>query len=518
MKIAFIISGEYRTFATCLPTMRFLDDPRVDVYLSFWDTSHIKNDRLSLDIREDVTLEKVTMVMGQKPFNLILENADNFKLRKYNSKMVWRWQAGAQAVADSGIVYDYIFVLRPDLFFSGTDYYTGFIDTLLSNSLQFIWYDKDRILQDCFWGGPTHHVLSILGRDVNTSWNQSVETDWHRWWGRYVGSTYAGSIGALNAPITFCRFTVQEVCSYHDVIDSYNAWRDSQILDFIDIHGSTKQPRLSWGDDIVDSAIGRLKSGYFDKFSKPKLKILLIYAGDTGSSDAAILSQPIWGDNVDCVVAHWSHDKKALQFLEKIKPIKSFSIDIEEYIAATAPLKNKTELKTLFMMKKIISQLPEGYDRHIIIRPDSFCWLRSAEMLKRGLHKVSCVSTNQHSVSMQHKVLMDSVIIFAPTGKDTIGNAFDLAMTEAEARTANNLSVDKHYLLYDIWSAIDGICLDELSFGVEAIYVRDTFRLIAGDYYSYSLYRDIFYDSAAWWRNHHGSNFNGTLYNESEIL
>lgn len=54
MKIVVLISGEYRKFDMCRPTMKFLDDPRVDVYISVWDTTRYVLPLINLDATESV--------------------------------------------------------------------------------------------------------------------------------------------------------------------------------------------------------------------------------------------------------------------------------------------------------------------------------------------------------------------------------------------------------------------------------------------------------------------------------
>ncbi len=75
MKIAVLISGEYRTFPVCRKTMTFLDDPNVDVYVSTWDKSIIRNTRLKIHKEDDITADQIRNDLGRSA-TILVEKSD----------------------------------------------------------------------------------------------------------------------------------------------------------------------------------------------------------------------------------------------------------------------------------------------------------------------------------------------------------------------------------------------------------------------------------------------------------
>jgi len=113
-KLAVLIVGEYRTFKYCRKTMTFLDQKNlnIDVYFSTWDKTNIVNDKYNPVYRE-VTVKQIEEDIGIPNASIHIHQANP------NSfiPMIDGWILGFDLVRNSNIKYDYILVLRPDLFF-----------------------------------------------------------------------------------------------------------------------------------------------------------------------------------------------------------------------------------------------------------------------------------------------------------------------------------------------------------------------------------------------------------------
>jgi hypothetical protein len=192
MKIAILISGEYRTFPICRKTMTFLDDPRVDIYFSTWNKSIIKNERLGLDINEDVTEERVRNDLGKEAVVLV-EPVECFEERLYNSKMIHRWCSGFEMIRSSGKQYDYVMVMRPDLFFNVDNNFDLNSVFEIKDELRMAWFDGNtEFLQDNFFAASWAKMDEMFSRLSVSVWaEQVVELDWHKWWSSFVKQTFA---------------------------------------------------------------------------------------------------------------------------------------------------------------------------------------------------------------------------------------------------------------------------------------------------------------------------------------
>ncbi len=121
-RIAVLISGDYRGFDTCLPTMAPLlkstDEHKVDIYFSTWSESHHVHplDPTLAHHVVDITSEKIIDVLHDYDVKgVAIDYYDDSYWRnginKYNAPMCNRWEAGMKMMRDSGIEYDYLMVL-----------------------------------------------------------------------------------------------------------------------------------------------------------------------------------------------------------------------------------------------------------------------------------------------------------------------------------------------------------------------------------------------------------------------
>lgn len=252
VKTAVLISGEYRTFDICRSTMTILDNPDVDVYFSTWNKTMCKNELLGVDINEEITYDRVRAALRRNAC-ILIEDVNQCVEQKYNSKMIHRWKTGFELIRASGVQYDYVLVVRPDLFF---DLSNPKLDDLIAdvNELQVGWYSNDGLLPDCVFGGRIDTVTKLFDRLSVVKWVTASEIDWHTWWAAFIEQIgiHATSF-RISVGFTFCRYPVPQVADFSSVVDTGVVWRDSRIVASVRAYGREFELE-HWSEDIIAAA------------------------------------------------------------------------------------------------------------------------------------------------------------------------------------------------------------------------------------------------------------------------
>jgi len=269
MKIAVIISGEYRTFSVARKSMKFLDNPNVDIYFSTWDRSLFYNKRARLQVSDPVTESQIRSVIGRDA-TMIVEPSNLITERKYNTKMIYRWLRGFELVEQSGKEYDFVIVTRPDIIFDNT--HPCNLDNILEykNLLGMGWFSQTWVgkLSDIIFIASFRNMKLLMNALTIDDWISSPEHDWHIWWYNHVMKFFSVAdirpFESVNH-FTFCRFWVKPE---HTFIEAYNIqldWRDLILLGQLDEWGRDKAI-IAWPDQILPAAEEKWNSGYFNKY------------------------------------------------------------------------------------------------------------------------------------------------------------------------------------------------------------------------------------------------------------
>jgi hypothetical protein len=267
VKIAVLISGEYRKFDITRKTMTFLDNPNVDVYISTWDKTIYSSPKINLTVEELVTEERVLKDMG-RPATVKIDTTTLINEEKYNSKMINRWLAGWKLIQDSGIKYDYVMITRPDLYFHPVRYFDINNIEQYKDNIGFVWATSmhlgklpDVLFLSCF--SSMDMLMKSLTVDL---WADSSETDWHIWWYEHVHKLFPKILNAEEySYITFCRYWVNETHTFIDAVNIHHDWRDLRILNECDMWGDDFAIGI-WPDEVLISAKEKWNNGYFDKY------------------------------------------------------------------------------------------------------------------------------------------------------------------------------------------------------------------------------------------------------------
>jgi hypothetical protein len=265
MRIAVLISGEYRTFKHCRKSMTFLNESDVDVYFSTWDETVYTSKKIQLDHRETVTTDQIVADLGSEPKGIVIEESNSFKETKYNSKMIHKWVTGFKMIKESGVQYDYVIVTRPDLFFanvvslSNIANYKYALGTVWTHSL------SDGKMADIVLVSSWEIMSSIIGDISVELWNKSTEYDWHIWWHDYCKSKIDNIIGCEEFDkCTFYRYMTASD-NFTDIIAAQHDWRDLRLLHESDLYGR-KFSLNHWPITVVETAERKWAEGYFDKY------------------------------------------------------------------------------------------------------------------------------------------------------------------------------------------------------------------------------------------------------------
>jgi hypothetical protein len=113
MKIAILVAGEYREFVLAHKFWTFLKWTNIDCYFATWDTSIFEKYNKEQTV-EYITKESISAHITPKSISL-----DSNPIRKLgestSTRQINRWQTSIQMMLESGIVYDRVILIRPDL-------------------------------------------------------------------------------------------------------------------------------------------------------------------------------------------------------------------------------------------------------------------------------------------------------------------------------------------------------------------------------------------------------------------
>lgn len=132
MRIAVLITGEYREFEIAHKSWPFLKWPDVDFYLSTWSITKELNSRMKINISETVSIERVKEYINVVNWDISQPKTDYLT----QQKMIDRWHAGLKLINDSGNTYDAVIIIRPDLYLDiDENILKEFLRTLKSNCI-----------------------------------------------------------------------------------------------------------------------------------------------------------------------------------------------------------------------------------------------------------------------------------------------------------------------------------------------------------------------------------------------
>jgi len=251
MKIAVLISGEYRTFSVCRKTMTFLDDPRVDIYFSTWNTSVYCVPIINFYKKEYITETQILSDLGKQAV-IEIEDENSIGVKKYNTKLIHRWIKGFELIKNSGVEYDYVLIVRPDTFFNNTntsldtiETYSDVVGVTLSDQLLVSSYKK---------------IKEIFDNLTTDSWVNAKEKNWHIWWDNFMIKHSPIDAKEWNYVI-ICRVWANDNHTFEDIVEMHYDWRDLILT-----HEYRVLRWAFWPKEIIDNAGRRWDTGLLNKY------------------------------------------------------------------------------------------------------------------------------------------------------------------------------------------------------------------------------------------------------------
>lgn len=260
MKIAVLLSGEYRSFEKCRPTMTFLNDLNTDVYVSTWDTTHHSMPIVNLYHDEIVTEEQIRKVL-QRPATIQVEldnNPNGQAPPTMNAHMVHRWKQGIQMIQDSGIKYDQVIITRFDLFFNPE---SPVVITDVGDSLGSAWSASvpDKKLNDVFLISSYAKMVEFI-KSLTTC---DYRVDWHTWF-YHCASECFNDIFDYHVNIVICRYFYKPDDTFYQIWEKHYDWDDLKIIQLLENYPDYNIE--FWPKERVQYAKDKWNSGGFDQY------------------------------------------------------------------------------------------------------------------------------------------------------------------------------------------------------------------------------------------------------------
>jgi hypothetical protein len=526
MKIAILISGEYRTFGICRKTMPFLDDPRADIYVSTWNKTIYDVPKIGMHVAEDVTEDLIKAHLN-KDAVIDIQPIGDFKEVRYSDKMIYHWKNGLELIKKSGIEYDYVMFLRPDLYFTGRNNFSFNYLEKYKDVLAAGWYFEPNrpFLNDIILLSSYETMCKVFNSLTIETWTTAANDDWHTWWFRYVSDIVNVENVTELSSCNFCRPWAKEYSTFDEISEIQQDWSDLRILALSDVAGKDIV-NAKWPPGTMDRIEKKWNDGVYNKYMNSertqKTKVALIISGMLRNYDTARLSLDIWGET-DRFLVTWDSAPKehVADYVKKADILETFIIPDKDFEHVyRAPCKNGMHtFHMVYLWEQAYKNVPKNYDKYIIIRPDGFYWTTDKERVldcikTEGPFKVSQERRPGYEGIDDHVIFMDASHFNQL--ENCYGKLFATAVdmiTEGVAINQYNDYLNPHEMLYRMWKQniteeqfgtdMD-VCSSKLHSCIEALWVRDTFVEHKDDAYDEILYKAVFYDTASWWRRTKG--------------
>ena len=211
--------------------MYFLHQPEntgidVDLYISTWSRTRTTNPPINcgggvditpnyIDVTEDDIRNVITRdaVIKVHPY---LENNHTFQLMHHG------WYLGFKLIEDSGNIYDYVYVMRPDLFYRQPSFFMNPFDTNYDNSIGVITPNSADNLSDCEFFSTYDNIKRLLSSDIFEL--DSTIGEIHQIWYEYVinkGLHLTTLPFEIKDPSNIGRFPMNDNSTWDEVSQRY---------------------------------------------------------------------------------------------------------------------------------------------------------------------------------------------------------------------------------------------------------------------------------------------------------
>jgi hypothetical protein len=169
MKVAVIVYGMLRELDTAVKTWNFLNHPDFDFYFSTWSESYQINEKLGVDIREEINEDMIKKHIPNANISILNESDFVFPgdIVYQNDKLIFHQKNGLKMVKDSGIKYDMLMLTRSDnykTFYFGAEHFFTMNkkDRIYGQTAIYVSNLETFFLQDYFFVGDFDVMSEII--------------------------------------------------------------------------------------------------------------------------------------------------------------------------------------------------------------------------------------------------------------------------------------------------------------------------------------------------------------------
>ncbi len=270
MKHAVVLAGDTRTWEHSVPTLApFLQD--ADLYISVWSESryahHVSKTKYS---HPTINEEEVHRILSPfVPAQVCIEEHDHVLWTRngYNSNYLHRLRTGIEMVRQSGVEYDSVMLMRPDLFFGPEDnpYVRELKDKVRS-------VERGQVVTAMSGFMLNDWILAVRPEDMDKvvptveQYAPFRHEDWHTFHGKFVRENGMQIVDVEHVPLLILRPPAKEGITYEEAYHNTRIWNMHYIVYLINRDGINVALR-AWGPAAVKSAIDDLVES--DTWRKP---------------------------------------------------------------------------------------------------------------------------------------------------------------------------------------------------------------------------------------------------------
>ena len=136
------------------------------------------------------------------------------------------WYLGFKLIEDSGNIYDYVYVMRPDLFYIQPSFFMNPFDTNYDNSLGVIGIMSDTNLADGEFFSTYDNIKLLLSSDILELYSNlcDIQGNIHQIWYEYVinkGLQLTKLPFEIKDPAIIARFPMNDNSTWDEVFQRY---------------------------------------------------------------------------------------------------------------------------------------------------------------------------------------------------------------------------------------------------------------------------------------------------------
>jgi len=167
-KIALLVGGMYREFEIAHKSWPFLNYNNIDVFFSTWDKTYEINERLGINIKENVDCRKIKDFIPNARITISEDFSDDKTTISSIKKIIFHWKILKGMMEETRNNYDLIILTRPDMVYLEKSNFNLLLEHILDDSI----YGLTPIeklekyphyyVQDCLFISKSHVISRMI--------------------------------------------------------------------------------------------------------------------------------------------------------------------------------------------------------------------------------------------------------------------------------------------------------------------------------------------------------------------